>query len=126
MTTPAPNENVDRLEVHDDTVNRFYELRVNGEQAGLLVYEPQGSRRVLTHTFIHEAFRGRGLVNTLVQDSLEDIRAKGLTVTNFCGIVDQYIHRHPEYEVVIDPAHPGSWDRHATPVATDGGDLESM
>ncbi|WP_345633949.1 GNAT family N-acetyltransferase [Rugosimonospora acidiphila] len=100
---------METIEVRDDAANRFYELRVGGQQAGLLVYEDQGSRRVLTHTFIQESFRGRGLVKILIRDSLEDIRARGLSVTNFCGIVDRYIQRHPEYEILIDLAHPGSW-----------------
>jgi predicted GNAT family acetyltransferase len=110
--------------VRDDAENRYYELRVNGEQAGLMVYEPQGSRRVLTHTFIHEPFRGRGLSNTLVQGGLDDIRARGLTVTNYCTVVDGFIQGHPEYEAVIDQAHPGNWNRHAAEGAHDGGESE--
>lgn len=113
---------MDTTEVRDDAENRYYELLVNGEQAGLMVYEPQGSRRVLTHTFIHEPFRGRGLANTLVRGGLDDIRARGLTVTNYCTVVDGYIHSHPEYEAVIDQAHPGSWQRHATERAHDTGE----
>jgi predicted GNAT family acetyltransferase len=100
------------LELVDNAADRFYELKVDGTFAGMLIYELSGSRRVLTHTFVAEEFRGRGLSDELVRRVLDDVRAKHETITNYCGIVDGFIARNPEYEVVIDPAHPGSWARY--------------
>jgi predicted GNAT family acetyltransferase len=100
------------VELVDNAADRFYELKVDGAFAGMLIYELSGQRRVFTHTFIAEGFRGRGLSDELVRRVLDVVRAKHETITNFCGVVDGFIVKNPEYEVVIDPAHPGTWARH--------------
>ncbi|WP_238177644.1 GNAT family N-acetyltransferase [Kribbella sp. VKM Ac-2566] len=38
--------------------DEYYELLVDGEQAGLLVYHVIGSRLSITHTVIEPAYRG--------------------------------------------------------------------
>ena len=70
------------VEVVDNATDRFYELKVNGAFAGMLIHELTGTRRVFTHTFIEQGFRGHGMAQELVRR-------------------------------VLDPAHPGSWARHA-------------
>lgn len=106
--TQAPQEHI---QVVEHPAERYYELQVDGSFAGLLVYELSGTRRVFTHTFIEAGYRGRGLATKLIRDVLDDVRAKHATITNFCPVVDRFITSNPEYEVVIDPAHPGSWPR---------------
>jgi uncharacterized protein len=101
----------EEVELVDNAADRFYELKVDGAFAGMLIYELSGTRRVFTHTFIEEGFRGRGLSAELVRRVLDVVREKQETITNYCGIVDGFIEKNPEYEVVIDPAHPGSWAR---------------
>jgi hypothetical protein len=109
--TPAAGAHIEVLE---NTVDRFYELRVDGDSAGLMVYELAGSRRVFTHTFIKQGYGGRGLSKRLMRDALDDLRAQHRTITVFCPILEAFISANPEYEVVIDPEHPGSRarDRH--------------
>jgi predicted GNAT family acetyltransferase len=102
----------EKVELVDNEADRFYELKVDGTFAGMLIYELSGSRRVFTHTFIAEGFRKRGLSHELVRRVLDEVRAKHETITNYCGIVDGFIAKNPEYEVVIDPQHPGSWARY--------------
>ncbi|WP_051854356.1 MULTISPECIES: GNAT family N-acetyltransferase [unclassified Streptomyces] len=99
------------VEVVDNPESRYYELRYDGQTAGMLVYETVGSRRVLTHTTIKEDHRGRGLSRLLIRSVLDDLAAKGATITNYCPVVDRFIERNPEYEKLIDPGHPGSWAR---------------
>lgn len=103
------SENVD---VVDRATDRFYELMVDGRSAGMLIYELSGTRRVFTHTFIEDGYRGRGLSQELVRRVLDGVRAKHETITNYCGIVNGFIAANPEYEVVIDSHHPGSWARY--------------
>jgi predicted GNAT family acetyltransferase len=62
---------------------------------------------VFTHTFIAPRFRGHGVGNLLVRGALDDVRAKGLTLTNFCDFVGGFIDAHPEYADLLDAAHPG-------------------
>jgi hypothetical protein len=99
----------DRIEVTDDAAGGFYELRVNGEFAGIVVYETFGSRRVLTHTTVQPEFRGRGLSWVMMQRMLDDLRARHLTVTNTCPVVDRYLQANPRYADLLDAGHPGTW-----------------
>ncbi|WP_329460647.1 GNAT family N-acetyltransferase [Streptomyces sp. NBC_01497] len=107
----------EHIEVREDTENRYYELLVDGVHAGLIVYERKGSRRLLTHTFIVEQFRGRGFAKRLVKGTLDNIRTHHETITNHCGVVDRYIRENPEYATLIDPDQPGSWKVASGPAA---------
>lgn len=102
---------VENLELSENLEGRFYELNYGGEQAGMLVYEMSGSRRILTHTTIREDFRGRGWSTVLIRYVLDDLAAKGATITNYCPVVDRFIEENPGYEQLIDADHPGSWGR---------------
>ncbi|MFE2642732.1 GNAT family N-acetyltransferase [Streptomyces nigra] len=95
------------VEVADNPEGRFYELRFGDASVGILVYETVGSRRVLTHTTIQEDYRGRGWSKILIRRALDDIAAKGSTITNYCGVVDRFIEKNPQYARLIDPRHPG-------------------
>ena len=44
---------------------------------------------------------------TLVQGPWDDVRAKGLTLTNFCDFVGRYFRAHPDYQDLLDSQHPG-------------------
>jgi predicted GNAT family acetyltransferase len=56
---------------------------------------------------VEPQFRGLGVGTALVQGALDDVRAKGLTLTNFCHFVGRYIQAHPDYRDLLDPQHPG-------------------
>ncbi|WP_329129483.1 N-acetyltransferase [Streptomyces sp. NBC_01476] len=106
--TPQDTAGDGHVEVVDNPAERFYELRVDGEPAGVLVYESAGSRRVITHTVIQRGFQGRGLSGRLVRAALDDLRARHHTVTSYCEVVDRFIEAHPEYADLIDPEQPGA------------------
>jgi uncharacterized protein len=94
--------------VKNNAEARSYDAYVDGEVAGSIVYEQASERRlVFTHTFVKPQFREHGVGNTLVRSALDDVRAKGLTLTNFCDFVARYIDANPEYADLLDAAHPG-------------------
>ena len=94
--------------VQNNTESRTYDALVDGEVAGSIVYEHAGDRRVVfTHTFVEPRFRGRGVGSMLVRGALDELRAQGLTLTNFCDVVAHYIDAHPEYADLLDATHPG-------------------
>jgi uncharacterized protein len=97
-----------RTEVVERAEERFFELLVDGERAGMVVYEPAGSRYVLTHTVIADEFQGRGLSGVLLRGVLDELRRRGATVTNYCPAAGRFIARHPEYRSLLDPDKPGS------------------
>jgi len=94
--------------VKNNAQSRSYDAFVDGEVAGSIVYEEAEDRRVVfTHTFVEPRFREHGVGNALARGALDDVRAKGLTLTNFCDFVARYIDAHPEYADVLDTTHPG-------------------
>ena len=97
--------------VRHDEAGGFYEVLVDGHSVGLLVYGLEGQRRVFTHVFINEHHRGHSLSTLLVREALDDIRATGGTVTNYCPVVGHFVDKYTDYAALIDRKHPGRWRR---------------
>ncbi len=93
-----------QISVVDDPAHSRYELRVDGEVAGQLVYRTDGTRRTLVHTEIDPAFEGQGLGSHLAAGALDDARQRGFTVVPLCPFVTAYLRRHHEQlDVVEEP-----------------------
>lgn len=92
------SEAVPTIEVTDAVERHRYEIRLGGELAGFALYrDVPGGRRILVHTEVDAAFEGRGLGGALARGALDDIRARGWTVTPRCPFIAGYLDRHPEY-----------------------------
>lgn len=92
---PAPQSPTVTVVHHPD--DEYYELLVDGQQAGLLVYHVIGSNLSITHTVIEPTYRGRGLSSALIGGALDDIRTKYATVMNYCPVVSRFVDQHPAY-----------------------------
>ncbi len=95
------------VEVEHRPDERRYELLLDGEHAGELVYRDRGGGVLaFLHTEVDPGVQRRGLGSALVAAALGDARARGLKVVPSCPFVDAYVRRHPEYAdfVVADPA----------------------
>jgi predicted GNAT family acetyltransferase len=86
--------------------DEYYELLVDGRQAGLLVYHVLGGKLAITHAVIEETYRGRGLSWVLVGRALDDIRTRPVQVTNYCAVVRQFIQKNPQYADVLSTPRP--------------------
>ncbi len=95
------------ITVRDNTESLCYEALIGDHVVGTIVYDHSGPRMVFRHTIVEPEFRGRGIATTLVTRALGDIRAKGMTLTNYCGFVSGFIANHLEYADLIDAEHPG-------------------
>jgi predicted GNAT family acetyltransferase len=93
--------------VRDNTESLSYDALIGAEVIGTIVYEHSGRRMVFRHTIVEPEFRGRSIATTLVKAALADVRAKGMTLSNYCGFVAEFIDAHPEYADLIDTEHPG-------------------
>ena len=71
-----------------------YELRRDGEVAGLAQYRLEGNAVHVTHTEIDERFEGQGLGSKLAALALDDVRARGLKAIPACKFIAGYIARH--------------------------------
>ena len=81
--------------VRDNPDERRYELVVDGELVGELVYRLRDSAITLLHTEVSPSAEGHGLGSRLVAGALDDIRARGLRVVPVCPFVRAYLRRHP-------------------------------
>lgn len=66
-----------------------------GDDTAYVDYERMGRTIVLTHTFVPEAYEGRGVGRQLVAAVLADIRKQGLKIVPLCSFIAIYIERHP-------------------------------
>ena len=104
--TLRPVYAADGLEIVDHPAALRYEARLEGEPAGLIVYELDEGWMVIDHTEVFEAFEGRGIGTRLAKAVLDDVRARGLRVDVQCPFVTVYLRKHPEYGDLVRGA-PG-------------------
>jgi predicted GNAT family acetyltransferase len=75
-----------------------YEIEVDGEVAGFLLYRVEPGVLELVHTDVDPKWEGKGVGGALVKGALDDIRARDLKIRPYCPFVRSYLRRHPEYE----------------------------
>jgi uncharacterized protein len=80
-----------------------YEIDVDSEVAGFLMYRIEPGVLELVHTDVDPKWEGKGVGAALVQGALDDVRARGLKVRPYCPFVAAYIRRHPEYQDLVTP-----------------------
>jgi predicted GNAT family acetyltransferase len=78
-----------------------YEIEVDGEVAGFLMYRREPGVLELVHTDVDPKWEGKGVGAALVKGALDDVRVRGLKVRPFCPFVAAYIRRHPEYDDIV-------------------------
>jgi predicted GNAT family acetyltransferase len=82
--------------VRDNGTAHRYELLLDSELVGELVYRKRGDVVTLIHTEVVTQLEGRGLGEQLVAGALDDIRVRGLHIVPLCPFVTAYLRRHPE------------------------------
>lgn len=109
-------------EMDDDPDGPAFDFAVvNDEKAGIydaivgdraiagLTYNVAGEDRlVLLAASVYPEFRKQGIATELIRRVLDDVRARGKTVTILCPIVRAFIEQNPGYADLIDPNHPGA------------------
>ena len=100
MTGQPPMSSEARPEpwIRDHPPAHRYEIIVDGQLAGVAVYERRPRRIVFIHTEVAPAFKGRGLADRLAAWALDDVRSRGTEkVIARCPFIAGFIGRHPEY-----------------------------
>jgi predicted GNAT family acetyltransferase len=98
VATPDPD-----LTIADNRERLRYEAYLGADLAGVLEYRLAGTRRILVHTDVPEAFGGRGIGSELARHALEEARVAGARVTAKCPFVRSWLERHPEYADIVTP-----------------------
>jgi uncharacterized protein len=92
---------VDDIAVRDNPSELRYELLLDEQVVGEILYRLAPDALVLLHTEVLPSVEGKGLGAQLVAGALDDIRARGLHVVVVCPFVRAYIRRHPEYADLV-------------------------
>lgn len=90
-----------RITVADRPLSNRYEITVDGDLAGFLVYRLAPDLITFVHTEIDPEREGEGLGGHLVQYALDDARARGLEVQPVCPFVASFISAHAEYADLV-------------------------
>jgi hypothetical protein len=90
------------VEVRKDETTRLYEALIDGQVVGNLAYETTGGRVSLTHSYVDEDQRHRGVASALARHALEDLSQSRTKVGIYCGFVADYVDDHPEWQDVVD------------------------
>jgi hypothetical protein len=94
-----------QIVVVDASERERFEVSVDGELAGFLVYRLRPGLLALIHTEVEDRFEGHGLGGRLARFALERARAEGLAVLPFCPFVDDWVKRHREYVELVPEAY---------------------
>jgi hypothetical protein len=96
--------------VSDAPERKRFEVTVDGELAGFLVYRAREGLLALIHTEVEDACEGRGLGGRLARFALDQAREQGVAVLPFCPFVNEWIKRHREYVDLVPPQYRASFD----------------
>lgn len=92
------------IKVEENPAGQRFEITVDGELAGFLTYDIQGTDYALNHTKIDQDREGQGLGTILIRSTLETLRDQGSGVRPNCPFVRAFLQKHPEYVDVVPAA----------------------
>lgn len=95
------------ITVRNDPESGRYDAVLGDRVVGVIIYERQGSRAIFRHTTVEPEFRRHGVGGALVRAALDDLAANGMSLTNYCSFVTDFIAGNPGYAGLLDPAQPG-------------------
>ncbi|WP_153398689.1 GNAT family N-acetyltransferase [Ornithinicoccus halotolerans] len=78
-----------------------FEAHVDGQLAGVLVYQQVGTTLDLAHTEVDPAFEGQGVASRLVAGALDRLRGSEHRVAASCPYVRRWLERHEDYRDVV-------------------------
>jgi|SRR4051794_29796679 predicted GNAT family acetyltransferase len=81
----------------DNRLGSRFELHLDGEVAGLLVYQRRADAVSFLEVTTDPRRAGQGLGLVLVRQALDAVSAEGLSVLPVCPFVRDFIQRHPVY-----------------------------
>jgi uncharacterized protein len=95
------------ITVRNDPESGRYVAVLGDRDVGRIIYERRGGRAIFRHTIIEPEFQGEGVGTALVRGALDDLGANGLSLTNYCSFVTEFMADNPSYAGLLDPARPG-------------------
>ena len=82
-------------------------ISVDDQTAGSACFADRDGTRVFYHTEVADDYEGRGLATILVGQAVQASRNDGMRIVPVCGVVANYIEKHPELRDDVDAPTPG-------------------
>lgn len=89
------------LRVADNPERAQFEIRADGEFAGLVQYHLRDGVIAFLHAETDRRFRDHGGAGHLIQSSLDSARDRHLAVLPYCPFVRNWITEHPAYADLV-------------------------
>lgn len=105
------------ITVRNNTESGSYDAVLGERVVGMIVYERRENRVIFRYTIVEPEFRRRGVATALVRGALDDLRANGMSLTNYCSFVSDFIAGNPGYAGLLNagqPGHPVPYRRNGT------------
>jgi predicted GNAT family acetyltransferase len=96
--------------ISDAPERKRFEVTVDGQLAGFLVYRAREGLIALIHTEVEDAYKGRGLGGRLARFALDQARERGVAVLPFCPFVNDWIKGHREYVDLVPTQYRPSFE----------------
>lgn len=91
----------------NDAVSTYEAISGDTVIGGLTYTVAAENRLVLVAVAVFPEYRGQGVATELIRRALDDIRARGITVTILCPVVWAFLDRNPGYADLVDTDLPG-------------------
>jgi uncharacterized protein len=93
------------VDVADNPERERYEVRVDGQLAGFVIYRLDGRRMTMVHTEVEPPYEGHGVGSEMAKVALADVRVRGLELIPQCPFIADYIRQHPDsyLDLVAEP-----------------------
>lgn len=75
---------------------------MEGEKIAEMTYSKAGTDRIIIdHTEVDESFKGKGLGELMVRKSVDDARAKGISIVPLCPFARSVFDKNAELKDVL-------------------------
>jgi predicted GNAT family acetyltransferase len=78
-----------------------YTIVVDGHESEMTYSRASPQLIIIDHTGVHDALRGRGVGQVLVQRAVEDARREGFKIIPLCPFANAQFQRHAEWRDVL-------------------------
>jgi len=90
------------VKVQDDPGQSRFEILVDGTVGGFAAYRIRDDRVIITHSEIDRRFRGQGLGGQLAEQTLDQLRDRGVRVVPACPFFAGYVAEHHQWDDILD------------------------
>jgi hypothetical protein len=89
------------VDITENTTGSRFEARVDGDLAGILDYQVNGSVVTMPHTVVEPRFEGQGIGSALAQAAVGAARDRGWTIVPACWFVARWLDQHPDEQDLL-------------------------